>query len=170
MKSTLAALCSIVGLSAGAGFAQQAPTSLPASPALKAPPANLLPTGVAGSVVYVHDLEAEKTWYETMLGFHVQNTYARNGKTFEYIMVAGSGGPGAPIMGIAQNDLRPAGYNANSRVVLATPDPKALADYLARQGIWLRVAIPNTAYMVFDPEGNPIELYHAPAAPPPKTP
>jgi catechol-2,3-dioxygenase len=142
--------------------AQQMPqvNNLASLPTPKAPPANLLPTGIGGAVVYVRNLEAQRNWYQTMLGFKVRTPYARDGKVFEYIMVAGSG---ETFMGIATNDLRPAGMNTNTRVVLQVPNPKGLADFMSSQGVYVREAIPNSAYMIFDPEGNQIELYKAPA-------
>lgn len=167
MKTILLA-AGLAAVVATAAVAQQAPAvrDLAVPPALKSPPASLLPTSIGGAVVYVRDLEAQRKWYETMLGFKVQTTYSRGGKVFEHIMGTGNGGA---FMGLMQSDARPAGSNTNSRIVVPVPNPKALADYMATQGIYVREAVPGSAYFILDPEGNQVELYRlsapAPAAP-----
>lgn len=137
--------------------------ALAAGAAAAAPPANLKPAHVAGPGVYVTDLEAQKAWYMEKLGMAVQDTIQRGGKPFEYIMGFGDG-PNGAIVALALSAQRPAGPNAFSRLILATPNAKALADWLKTQGVESREAIPNVAYFIRDPEGNPIELY----TPPPK--
>ncbi|MBS0332411.1 MAG: VOC family protein [Proteobacteria bacterium] len=126
-----------------------------------APPAALKPAHVAGPGVYVTDLEAQRAWYQDKLGLTVQNTLKHGDKPFEYVMGYGDGPDGA-ILALAQSAQRPSGPNAFSRVILAAPNAKALAEWLKTQGVASREAIPNVAYFITDPEGNPIELYTAP--------
>lgn len=139
--------------------------ALSASAALAAgPPANLRPAHVAGPGLYVADLEAQKAWYVDKLGMAVQDTIQRGGKPFEYIMGLGDGG-NAAILALALSTTRPAGPNAFSRVILAVPNAKGLADWLKTQGVESREVIPNVAYFIRDPEGNAVELYTAPPKP-----
>ncbi len=135
-----------------------------AGAATAAPPANLKPAHVAGPGVYVTDLEAQKAWYMEKLGMAVQDTIQRGGKPFEYIMGLGDG-PNGAIIALALSTQRPTGPNGFSRVILAVPNAKALAEWLKTQGVENREAIPNVAYFIRDPEGNPIELYTAPPKP-----
>jgi hypothetical protein len=48
------------------------------------------------------------------------------------------------------------------------PDPRALANHFSGQGVYVREAVPGSAYFVLDPEGNQVEFYRlstpAPAA------
>lgn len=161
------ALLLAAALSAGAAVtvaqaqppaAAQAPRREMAAPGLTAPPAHLLPERVGGAVVYVRDLEAQRRWYETMLGFRVVNTYSRNGQVFEYILQTGKA-PGGAFMGLMVSPQRAPGFNTNSRVVLPVPDPKGLADHFAKQGVYVREAVAGSAYFILDPEGNQVELY-----------
>lgn len=136
------------------------------TPKLTPPPANLLPGRIGGSVIYVQNLEAMRDWYVTMFGFKVVSIYARDGKPFEYIMRAGDD-PNSAYLGVMVSGSRPVGYNNNSRVGIPVPDPKALADHFAKQGVYVREASPGAAYFVIDPEGNQVEIFRltAPAAP-----
>jgi catechol 2,3-dioxygenase-like lactoylglutathione lyase family enzyme len=135
--------------------------ALAASGAAAGPPADLKPSRVAGPGLYVADLEAQKAWYMDKLGMSVANTMKRDGQPFEYIMGFGDGA-GAAVLALAKSGQRPAGPNGFSRVILAAPNAKALADWLKTQGVESREVIPNVAYFIRDPEGNPIELYTPP--------
>jgi catechol 2,3-dioxygenase-like lactoylglutathione lyase family enzyme len=125
------------------------------------PPAELKPAHVAGPGLYVTDLEAQKAWYMDKLGMSVTNTMQREGKPFEYIMGLGDG-PGGAVLALAKSAQRPPGANGFSRVILAVPNAKGLADWLKSQGVEGREVIPNVAYFIRDPEGNPVELYTPP--------
>ena len=132
-----------------------------AAASVAAPPAELKPAQVAGPGLYVSDLEGQRAWYADKLGMSVVQTIKRGDQPFEYVM--GFGGPaGAPILALAKSATRPAGPNAFSRVILGAPNAKALADWLKGQGLEVREVIPNVAYFIRDPEGNPIELYTPP--------
>lgn len=130
-----------------------------ASAAQAAPPANLTPKGIAGSSFNVRDLEAQKAWYMDKLGMTLVDTIKRGDKPFEYLVGYGKGGP---ILALLSAPNRPEGPNAMGRLILDAPDAKGLADHLKAQGVAVREVIPNTAYFVTDPEGNPVELYTAP--------
>ena len=132
-----------------------------AAAAAAGPPAELMPAHVTGPGLYVADLEAQKAWYADKLGMSVAQTLRRDGQPFEYIMSLGDG-PGAAILALAKSAQRPAGPNTFSRVILAAPNAKGLADWLKSQGVEGREVIPNVAYFIRDPEGNSIELYTAP--------
>ncbi|WP_372787038.1 VOC family protein [Phenylobacterium sp.] len=144
---TIAAMAAGLALSAGAASA--------------GPPAELKPAHVAGPGLYVTDLEAQKAWYVDKLGMSVTNTIQREGKPFEYLMGLNDGA-GAAILALAKSGTRPAGANGFSRVILAVPNAKGLADWLKGQGVESREVIPNVAYFIRDPEGNPVELYTPP--------
>jgi catechol 2,3-dioxygenase-like lactoylglutathione lyase family enzyme len=134
-------------------------------PAMAAgPPTELKPAHVAGPGLYVIDLEAQKAWYSEKLGLSVRDTIQRGGTPYEYVM-GYSDGPAGAILALAKSTTRPAGANAFSRVILATPNAKGLADWLKAQGVENREVIPNVAYFIRDPEGNNVELYTAPPKP-----
>ena len=146
---TAAGLAVVVVL--GLGPAAVAETLRPLSPAVA-------PARIAGSGLNVIDLEAQKAWYVSMLGLGVVATYQRNGAPFEYVM--GLKAPGA-ILALLKT-ARPPGPNGFGRVILETPDARALADVLAARGVAMREVVPDVAYFVTDPEGNAIELYTPP--------
>ncbi|HXA38787.1 MAG TPA: VOC family protein [Phenylobacterium sp.] len=128
------------------------------------PPAELKPAHVAGPGLYVADLEAQRAWYSDKLGLAVRDTIQRGGTAYEYVMGYGDG-PNGAILALAKSTTRPAGPNAFSRVILATPNARGLADWLKGQGVETREVIPNVAYFIRDPEGNNVELYTAPPKP-----
>jgi catechol-2,3-dioxygenase len=116
------------------------------------------PTSIVGSGLNVNDLEAQKAWYMAMLGMSVTATYRRGDAPFEYVMsLKGPGG----VLALLKAP-RPPGQNGFGRVILASPDAKALAQDLAAHGVAMREVIPDVAYFITDPEGNAIELYTRP--------
>jgi catechol 2,3-dioxygenase-like lactoylglutathione lyase family enzyme len=122
-------------------------------------PANLMPRGIAGSSFNVRDLEGQKAWYIDKLGMKLIDTIKRGDAPFEYLV----GYSRAPILALLSAPNRPVGPNTMGRLILDVPDARGLADHLRAQGVAVREVIPNTAYFVTDPEGNPVELYTAPA-------
>ena len=144
-RSILAAMSAAASLVAVAAYAQPAPAELPAA---------LRPSGIYGAGINVVDLEAQKAWYTSMLGMKLVNTLSRDGKPFEYLMGTDASGP---ILALLKTE-RPAGPNGFSRVILATPDAKALAQRLQAQGVPMREVAPGVAYFITDPEGNAVEL------------
>jgi len=117
---------------------------------------------IRGANFFVNDLEAQRAWYEQMLGMKVLRTFARDGELFEYLM--GYDDPASARLALAKAP-RPPGANSFSRIMIAVPDAKALADHLYGQGALIREAIPGRTFFVYDPEGNCIEFY--PTNPPP---
>lgn len=144
------------GLAAVALFGSVATAVAQPSPA-GLPPA-VAPARIAGSGLNVSDLDAQKAWYIAMLGMTVTATYQRAGAPFEYVM--GLKGPGA-ILALLKAP-RPPGPNGFGRVILETPDARALAQVLAARGVATREVVPGVAYFITDPEGNAIELYTPP--------
>ena len=133
-----------------------------AASAVAAPPANLAPKTISGSGWNVMDLEVEKAWYVDKLGMTLVRTYERDGKPFEYIMGFAGAPEGSAILALLASPMRKPGPNTASRLILRVPDSKALAAFLATQGVTSREVAPR-AYFLNDPEGNPIELYTPPA-------
>lgn len=134
--------------------------SIAASAAQAEVPAGLKPRAIGGPGLNVKDLEAQKAWYLDKLGMRVIDTIQRDGKPLEYIV--GYDASGA-ILALLSSPTRPTGPNLMGRVILLVPDAKGLADHLKTQGVASREVIPNTAYFIQDPEGNPVELYTPPA-------
>jgi catechol 2,3-dioxygenase-like lactoylglutathione lyase family enzyme len=122
------------------------------------PPAALRPAAVAGAGFNVADLAAARDWYQSKLGMRVLFTVPKDGKPYEHIMTLGEG-KGRAVLALVQVDKRPPGPNPFGRVILQVPDGKALAAWLKTQGVQTREIVPNVAYMLTDPEGNPVELY-----------
>ncbi|THD64529.1 VOC family protein [Phenylobacterium sp.] len=135
-----------------------------AGAAAAGPPAELKPAHVGGPGLYVTDLEAQKTWYSDKLGLSVRDTIQRGGTAYEYVM-GYNDGPAGAVLALAKSTTRPPGPNAFSRVILAVPNAKGLADWLKGQGVENREVIANVAYFIRDPEGNTVELYTAPLKP-----
>lgn len=122
-----------------------------------AAPQELLPVRVAGFALYVNNLEAQRTWYETMFGMEVRRIYERDGVAFEYVMSSPGTNTGLALM----TSMRPPGYNAFSRLILEVPNARALAEHIHRQGCSMSVVAKNVVYMVMDPEGNQIEIFNS---------
>ena len=137
--------------------------ALAAVDASAAPPDALRPSRISGPGLNVKDLDGMKAWYADKLGMTLVRSYDRNGAVFEHIM--GYPGGGA-ILALLKSDRRPEGRNGFSRMILEVPDPKGLAAHLTAQGVTAAEVIPSVAYFINDPEGNPIELYTPPKAPP----
>jgi catechol 2,3-dioxygenase-like lactoylglutathione lyase family enzyme len=127
------------------------------------PPANLMPSTISGSGWNVMDLEGMRAWYIDKLGMKQLGAYPREGKPFEYIMGFEGAAPGTAILALLASPLRKPGPNTTGRLILRVPDSKALADYLATQGVPSRNVAPG-AYFITDPEGNAVELYTPPKA------
>lgn len=145
-----------------AGTALAATGWMAAGAALAEPPAELRPAHVAGAGLNVMDLEGQKAWYMTKLGLSVTNTIkAPDGSPREYVMGYGEG-PTAAIIALLKSPQRQPGPNAMGRLILLTPNAKALADWLKTQGVESRQVIANVAYFITDPEGNAVELYTPP--------
>lgn len=134
--------------------------TLPPSRLPGPPPAELLAGArFIGSALHVRDLEAQRRWYETLLGLQVVQIYERDGAVFEYLLQPPGGGP---IVALMQSAQRPPGGNACSRLILQVPDAEALCAQLHARGVPSRLLVPGMACMVQDPEGNDIELYTSP--------
>jgi catechol-2,3-dioxygenase len=132
-----------------------------AGAAYAAPPANLAPKTISGWGWNVTDLEAQKAWYEAKLGMKVVRTYNRDGKVYEYIMGFDGAQPNEAILALLASAGRRPGPSSAGRLILRVPDSKALAEWLATQGVTSRMVAPG-AYFLADLEGNPIELYTPP--------
>jgi catechol-2,3-dioxygenase len=153
MKPLHALAAAAIALACSGSALAQPPAALPEA---------LKPTQMAGSGLNVMDLEAQKAWYQAMLGMKLVQTYSRNGAPFEYIMKmsAEPNSPGA-VLALLKT-TRPAGPNGFGRLIFNAPDAKVLAARLASQGVVTREVIAGAAYFVTDPEGNAIELYTPP--------
>lgn len=143
------------------GAAMAAGLTLGAGTAIAAPPAGLKPAHISGPGVNVADLEAAKAWYIDKLGMSQVRSYDRAGKPFEYVLNFNDGADRAVLV-LMSSPQRPAGPNLNSRLILLVPDAKGLAAHLKTVGVEAREVVPNVAYFIADPEGNPIELYTPP--------
>jgi len=148
--STTAGLAAALLLAlAPAALAETSPGDLPAAVA---------PAKIAGSGLNVIDLEARRAGQVSMLGMSVTATYRRDGAPFEYLVKRNV--PGA-ILALSEAP-RPPGPNGFGRVILETPDAKALGQPLAGRGVPMREVVAGVAYFITDPEGNAIELYTPP--------
>jgi catechol 2,3-dioxygenase-like lactoylglutathione lyase family enzyme len=129
-----------------------------------APPSlNLSEASIPVVTINVLDMEAQRAWYEKMLGMKVLKTYHRNGVLYEYLM-GYSHNRGAKLA--LAKEPRPAGYNNNGRLGFDVPNTKELAAFLYSQGALMREGINGRVYFVIDPEGNPIEFFTLPKADP----
>ncbi|MBN1664151.1 MAG: VOC family protein [Deltaproteobacteria bacterium] len=129
----------------------------PSRAALVPTPAELLPVRIAATCLYTTHLEAQREWYEKMLGFKVSRAMERDGRIFEYIMETPGG---STILTLAEG-IRPPGYNSYTRLVLEVPNARALAEHIHSQRSSMLIAAKNIVYMVIDPEGNQIEIFNS---------
>lgn len=139
----------------------RSPLNGPAAPASL----NLAEASIPVVTLNVLDMEAQRAWYEKMLGMKVIRTYHRKGVLYEYLM-GYEHGRGARLA--LAKEPRPAGYNNNGRLGFNVPNTKGLAEFLQSQGALLREGIAGRVYFVIDPEGNPIEFFTLPSPAPPK--
>ncbi len=143
------------------GAAMAAGLTLGIGAATAAPPASLAPAHISGPGVNVLDLEAARAWYIDKLGMTQVRSYDRGGKPFEYVLNFNDG-PERAVLVLALSARRPPGPNLNSRLILQVPDARGLAAHLKTVGVDAREVVPDVAYFIADPEGNPIELYTPP--------
>ncbi len=169
-KYHVAGLAAAIAAAFGAGVLAQPPAAPPAPrpPAPQATgaiapiPANLTPSKIDGTGLNVADINAERAWYQTVLGMHQVGQYPATGTPSEYIMSMSSKAGEQAVLCLLRGARQP-GATTYGRTILAVPDSRALADFLMAHGVTARNVAPG-AYFIQDPEGNNIELFTPPAA------
>ena len=161
IKLALAALaaCALVGSAA-------AQTLPPIPDAIK-------PSGLNGYALNVVDLEKERAFYEQAFGMKVAARIPETGTLQEYLMNWTGVRENRPLIVLNKVPApRQEGQNNAGRLIIGAPNAAELARRVVAAGGTVRGQIREGTYnMVFDPEGNLIELYQAaaprPAAAPP---
>ena len=150
-----------VAIAAGAAAAQTLP---PLPDAIK-------PSGFNGYALNVLDLEKERAFYEAAFGMKVAGRIPETGNLIEYLMNWTGVRTDRPL--IVLNKVagpHQPGQDAAGRIIIGAPNAAELARRVVAAGGTVRGQIREGTYnFVFDPEGNLIELYQAPA-PRPATP
>jgi catechol 2,3-dioxygenase-like lactoylglutathione lyase family enzyme len=158
MKLAALAACAAV-IAASAAVAQSLPPL----------PAAIKPSGLNGYALNVVDLEAERAFYENAFGMKVAGRIPETGTLQEYLMNWSGVRTDRPL--IVLNKTAPPrkdGQDGAGRLIIGAPNAAELARRVVAAGGKVRGQIREGTYnFVFDPEGNLIELYQAPATPPP---
>jgi predicted enzyme related to lactoylglutathione lyase len=154
IKLAIAAIGAAV-IAVGAASAQGLP---PLADAIK-------PSGLNGYALNVVDLEKERTFYEQAFGMKVAGRIPETGNLVEYLMNWTGVRADRPL--IVLNKVaapRQAGQDNAGRIIIGAPNAAELARRVVAAGGTVRGQIREGTYnFVFDPEGNLIELYQAPA-------
>ncbi len=136
-------------------------------------PDNIKPTGIRAFAFNVVDLEKAKTFYENAIGLKTVTRVPATGEVREYLMNFTGVSTDRPVFIIYKvAGPRLPGQDNAGRVVFGTPDAAAIARRVVAAGGKANGEIRDgRTNIVFDPEGNRIELYQpappaaAPAAP-----
>lgn len=125
------------------------------------------PSGLNGVALNVVDLEKEREFYMSVFGMKVAGRIPETGTLQEYLLNWTGVRENRPL--IVLNKVagpRLPGQDAAGRIIIGAPNAAELARRAVAAGGKLRGQIREGTYnFVFDPEGNLIELYQAPAAP-----
>ena len=154
MKLALTALAAAL-IAAGAVAAQTLP---PLPDAIK-------PSGLNGYALNVLDLETERAFYEQAFGMKVAGRIPETGTLQEYLMNWTGVRENRPLIVLNRVPApRQAGQDNAGRLIIGAPNAAELARRVVAAGGTVRGQIREGTYnFVFDPEGNLIELYQAPA-------
>ena len=154
IKLAIAAAVAAV-IAVGAASAQTLP---PLTDAIK-------PSGLNGYALNVVDIEKERTFYEQAFGMKVAGRIPETGNLAEYLMNWSGVRTDRPL--IVLNKVagpRQPGQDGAGRLIIGAPNAAELARRVVAAGGTVRGQIREGTYnFVFDPEGNLIELYQAPA-------
>lgn len=146
-----------------------------AAPALAQPPAASLPPitdamkslGLRGYALNVADLERERAFYEAAFGMKVASRIPATGTLREYVMNwTGNNADRPAIVLNLVPGARQAGQDAAGRLIIGSADAANLARRAVAAGAKARSAITTGTTMIFDPEGNLIEIFQPPVAAP----
>lgn len=148
-----------------AAFANVAVAQAPALPPL---PDAIKPSGLNGYALNVVDLERERTFYEQAFGMKVAGRIPETGNLQEYLMNWSGQRNDRPLIVLNKTaGARDPGQDKAGRLIIGAPNAAELARRVVAAGGKVRGQIrEGTFNFVFDPEGNLIELYQAPAAAP----
>jgi catechol 2,3-dioxygenase-like lactoylglutathione lyase family enzyme len=128
-------------------------------------PDAIKPSGFNGYALNVIDLEKERAFYEQAFGMKVAGRIPETGNLIEYLMNWTGARTDRPL--IVLNKVagpRQQGQDAAGRIIIGAPNAAELARRVVAAGGTVRGQIREGTYnFVFDPEGNLIELYQAPA-------
>lgn len=156
-----AAIGALAAAAFGAGVLAQQPARPAATGQIGPVPANIKPLRVEGVGLNVADIDAERAWYETVLGMHKVGQFPATGEPREYIMSMAEKNGEGPVLALLKGARQP-GATSYGRMIMVVPDSAALAAHLMTHGVAAR-KVAEGAYFIADPEGNNIELYTPPA-------
>ena len=131
-------------------------------------PDGIKPSGLNGYALNVVDLEKERVFYEQAFGMKVAGRIPETGNLQEYLMNWSGQRNDRPLIVLNKTaGPRDPGQDKAGRLIIGAPNAAELARRVVAAGGKVRGQIrEGTFNFVFDPEGNLIELYQAPAAPP----
>jgi catechol 2,3-dioxygenase-like lactoylglutathione lyase family enzyme len=131
-------------------------------------PDAIKPSGLNGYALNVVDLEKERAFYEQAFGMKVAGRIPETGTLQEYLMNWTGVRENRPLIVLNKAaGPRDPGQDKAGRLIIGAPNAAELARRAVAAGGKLRGQIREGTYnFVFDPEGNLIELYQAPAAAP----
>jgi catechol 2,3-dioxygenase-like lactoylglutathione lyase family enzyme len=131
-------------------------------------PAAIAPSGLNGYALNVADLEKERTFYEQAFGMKVAGRIPETGNLQEYLMNWSGVRTDRPLIVLNKTAVpRQPGQDVAGRLIIGAPNAAELARRAVAAGAKVRGQIREGTYnFIFDPEGNLIELYQAPAPAP----
>lgn len=135
-----------------------------APPALPPLPEAAKPSRLAGTGLYVVDIEKVRAFYADVLGMKVVQRIPAQGPVREYILSFGDNTSDGPILVLtktAKPVAKPADYG---RIIFTVPDGAALARRAAAAG-YPPARIAEGTNIITDPEGHRIELFQRAATP-----
>ncbi len=126
---------------------------------------DIRPMRMSGIGLNVTDIEKQKAFYTDVLGFKViARVPAKDGTAREYLLGL-TGSLTADTLIVLTAHAPTAGSTGFGRIVLVVPQGRKMAERIVAAGGKARNPVDGTN-IVFDPEGNMIELYQRPAAAP----
>jgi catechol 2,3-dioxygenase-like lactoylglutathione lyase family enzyme len=131
-------------------------------------PDAIKPSGLNGYALNVVDLEKERAFYEQAFGMKVAGRIPETGALQEYLMNWSGVRTDRPLIVLNKaTGPRDPGQDKAGRLIIGAPNAAELARRAVAAGAKVRGQIREGTYnFVFDPEGNLIELYQAPAPAP----
>jgi catechol 2,3-dioxygenase-like lactoylglutathione lyase family enzyme len=131
-------------------------------------PDAIKPSGFNGYALNVVDLEKERAFYEQAFGMKVAGRIPETGNLQEYLMNWSGVRTDRPLIVLNKAaGPRDPGQDKAGRLIIGAPNAAELARRAVAAGAKVRGQIREGTYnFVFDPEGNLIELYQAPAPAP----
>lgn len=116
---------------------------------------------MSGMGLNVKDIERQKAFYTDVLGYKVAaRVPAKDGTAAEYLLGL-TGSVASDTLLVLTAHAPQTGSTSFGRIVLVVPNGRSMAERVVAAGGKARAIVDGTN-IVYDPEGNVIELYQRP--------